>query len=69
MGDKAFILLCLINYGKRWLAEVVKAEKMIRKKWFVLVYQGSNQKLTYFVIVQNKKCVRGQMRRTTKAYR
>jgi hypothetical protein len=69
MGEKAFILLCLINYGKRWLAESVKAEKMVRKKWFVLlVYQGSNQKLTYFVIVQNKKCVRGQMR-TTKANR
>jgi hypothetical protein len=43
MGDKAFILLCLINYGKRWLVELVKAEKMVRKKWSVLDYQGSSQ--------------------------
>jgi hypothetical protein len=33
MGDKAFILLCLINYGKRWLAELVKAEKIISKTY------------------------------------
>ncbi|KAI2513513.1 hypothetical protein MHU86_987 [Fragilaria crotonensis] len=28
ISDEAFILLCLINYGKRWFAELVKTEKM-----------------------------------------
>ncbi len=32
ISDEAFILLCLINYGKRWFGESVKAEKMVRKK-------------------------------------
>jgi hypothetical protein len=31
ISDEAFILLCLINYGKRWFAEVVKAKKKVRK--------------------------------------
>ena len=31
ISDEAFILLCLINYGKRWFAEVLKAEKKVRK--------------------------------------
>ena len=29
ISDEAFILLCLINYGKRWFAELVKTEKMV----------------------------------------
>jgi hypothetical protein len=35
ISDEAFILLCLINYGKRWFVELVKAEKMVGTKWFV----------------------------------
>jgi hypothetical protein len=31
ISDEAFILLCLINYGKRWFAEVLKAKKKVRK--------------------------------------
>ena len=31
ISDEAFILLCLINYGKRWFAKVLKAEKKVRK--------------------------------------
>ena len=31
--EAAFILLCLINYGKRWFGELVKAKKMVRKKF------------------------------------
>ena len=29
--DEAYILLCLINYEKRWFAEVLKAKKKVRK--------------------------------------
>jgi hypothetical protein len=36
ISDEAFILLCLINYGKRWFAELVKTEKMVSlSEWFV----------------------------------
>jgi hypothetical protein len=36
ISDEAFILLCLINYGKRSFAELVKTEKMVRRSnWFV----------------------------------
>ncbi len=31
ISDYAFILLCIINYGKRWFAEVLKAQKKVRK--------------------------------------
>jgi hypothetical protein len=31
ISDEAFILLCLINFGKRWFAEVMKAKKKVRK--------------------------------------
>jgi hypothetical protein len=31
ISDEAFILLCLINYRKRWCAEVMKAMKKVRK--------------------------------------
>jgi hypothetical protein len=31
ISDEAFILLCLINYGKRWFAEVLKVKKKVRK--------------------------------------
>jgi hypothetical protein len=43
ISDEAFILLCLINYGRRWFAELVKAEKMVRNKCIVIVHQHSNQ--------------------------
>ncbi|KAI2502759.1 hypothetical protein MHU86_11663 [Fragilaria crotonensis] len=33
ISDEAFILLCLINYGKRWFAELVKTEKMRIGTW------------------------------------
>jgi hypothetical protein len=32
ISDEAFILLCLINDGNRWFGELVKAEKLVRKK-------------------------------------
>ena len=36
ISDEAFILLCLINYGKRWFVELVKTEKMVSlSEWFV----------------------------------
>ena len=31
ISDETFILLCLINYGKRWFAEFVKADKLVSK--------------------------------------
>jgi hypothetical protein len=31
ISDEAFILLCLMNYGKRWFVEVLRAEKKVRK--------------------------------------
>ncbi len=36
ISDEAFILLCLINNGKRWFAELVKTEKMVSlSEWSV----------------------------------
>ena len=32
ISDKAFILLCLLNYGKRWFAELIKVDKMVRNE-------------------------------------
>ena len=29
ISDEAFILLCLINYRKKWFAKLVKTEKMV----------------------------------------
>jgi hypothetical protein len=38
ISDEAFILLCLLNYGKRWFAELIKVDKMVRNehKWLCL---------------------------------
>ena len=48
ISDEAFILLCLINYGKRWFAELVKTEKMVSASdWSVT---EKNKKLTSFVV-------------------
>ncbi|KAI2512652.1 Transposase IS4 [Fragilaria crotonensis] len=33
ISNEAFILLCLINYGKRWFAKLVKTEKMQIGTW------------------------------------
>ncbi|KAI2508980.1 hypothetical protein MHU86_5475 [Fragilaria crotonensis] len=33
ISNEAFILLCLINYGKRWFAKLVKTEKMQIDTW------------------------------------
>ena len=30
ISDEAFILVCLINYGKRWYAQDIKAERKVR---------------------------------------
>ena len=36
ISDEAFILLSLINYGKRWFADLVKTEKMVSlSEWSV----------------------------------
>lgn len=31
ISDEAFILVCLMGYGKRWFAEHIKAEKQVRQ--------------------------------------
>jgi hypothetical protein len=32
ISDEAFILLCLINYGKRWFQECIKEKKKVSKQ-------------------------------------
>ncbi len=41
ISDEAFILLCLINYGKRWFAEVLKAEKKVRKVMLLVSHNNT----------------------------
>ena len=31
MSDEAFMLLCLINYGKRWFNECIKIQRKVRE--------------------------------------
>ena len=51
ISDEAFILLCLINYGKRWFAELVKTEKMVRKtKWLVQDEQQGTDLFCYHLL-------------------
>jgi hypothetical protein len=54
ISDEGFILLCLINCGKRWFAELVKAKKMVRKKFvLLLVCAAANTLAIYLVIYQS----------------
>jgi hypothetical protein len=41
ISDEAFMLLCLIYYGKRWFAEVLKAEKKVRKVILLVSYHNT----------------------------
>jgi hypothetical protein len=41
ISDEAFILLCLINYGKRWFGELVNAEKMVQKECVLLLVSAA----------------------------
>ena len=55
ISDEAFILLCLINYGKRWFAELVKAEKMVRKKSLLLFVTAAANTLSILLSIKQKK--------------
>lgn len=67
LSDEAFLLLCLINYGKRWFAELVKMEKKVRRVVFTVVSLGqphhvtslSNYSLTHLCIERKRE--HGQM--------
>jgi hypothetical protein len=61
ISDEAFMLLCLINYGKRWFAEVVKSEKMVRNL-LLLLHEQQNDLLC---CPSNRKRKHG-LTRTTK---
>jgi hypothetical protein len=66
ISDEAFILVCLINYGKRWFAELEIAKKMVRKKFVSLfVSAAANTYLSYFP--SNGRRING-LRRTAKTY-
>jgi hypothetical protein len=67
ISDEAFILMCLINYGKRWFGELVKAKKMVRKKFVSLFF--SQQPIPYLsCFPSNRRRING-LRRTVKTYR
>jgi hypothetical protein len=51
ISDEAFILLCLINYGKRWFGELVKAEKMVRKKFVLLFVSAAANTLSILLSI------------------
>lgn len=55
ISDEAFILLCLINYGKRWFAELVKAEKMVRKNSLSLFVSAAANTLSILLSIKQKK--------------
>ena len=55
ISDEAFILLCLINYGKRWFGELVKAEKMVRKKCVSLFVSAAANTLSILLSIKQKK--------------
>jgi hypothetical protein len=55
ISDEAFILLCLINYGKRWLGELVKAENMVRKKFGLLFVSAAANTLSILFSIYQKK--------------
>jgi hypothetical protein len=55
ISDEVFILLCLINYGKRWFAELVKAEKMVRKKSLSLFVSAAANILSILLSIKQKK--------------
>jgi hypothetical protein len=55
ISDDAFILLCLINYGKRWFGELVKAKKMLRKKFVLLFLSAAADTLSILLSIKQKK--------------
>jgi hypothetical protein len=71
ISDETFILLCLINYGKRWFAEFVKAEKLLVSKLSARTSQAATSNLhqLFFMLYpsSNRKRTHGQ-RRTKKTF-
>jgi hypothetical protein len=55
ISDEAFILLCLINYGKRWFGELVKAEKMVQKECVSLFVSAAGNTLSILLSIKQKK--------------
>ena len=55
ISDEAFILLCLINYGKRWFAELAKAKKMVGKKFLLLFVSAAAKTLSILLSIKQKK--------------
>jgi hypothetical protein len=55
ISDEAFILLCLINYGKRWFGELVKAENMVQKKCVSLFLSALANNLSILLSIKQKK--------------
>jgi hypothetical protein len=55
ISDEAFILLCLINYGKRWFAEFVNVKKMVRKKFVSLLDSAAANTLSVLLSIKQKK--------------
>jgi hypothetical protein len=55
ISDEAFILLCLINYGKRWFAELAKAKKMVGKKFLLLFVCAAAKTLSILLSIKQKK--------------
>jgi hypothetical protein len=55
ISDEAFILLCLINYGKRWFADLAKAEKMLRKNFLLLFVSAAANILSILLSIKQKE--------------
>jgi hypothetical protein len=55
ISEEAFILLYLINYGKRWFGELVKAKKMVRKKFVLLVVIAAGKTFSIWLSIKQKK--------------
>jgi hypothetical protein len=55
ISDEAFILLCWINYGKRWFTELAKAEKMVRKKFVLLLVSAAANTFSVLLSIKQKK--------------
>jgi hypothetical protein len=66
ISDEACILLCLINYGKRWFSELEKAKKIVKKK-FVLLFTSAAANNYLSCSPSNRRRING-LRRTAITY-
>ncbi len=55
ISDEAFILRCLIKYGKRWFGNLVKAKKMVRKQFVLFFVSAAANILSILLSIQQKK--------------